>query len=65
MDTPEEFLEDSEEKAVLDALLDMAADGKINEAENVIYEITENLDHKSLEVALLFYSYFACFYSKI
>jgi hypothetical protein len=52
-----ELLEDSEEKATLDRLLDMVDDGKINEAENEIYEMTENLDQKYLEVALLFYSY--------
>lgn len=52
-----DLLGDSEEKAALDTLLDMAEEGKINEAESIVYEITENLDHKSLEVALLFYSY--------
>jgi len=52
-----DLLGDSEEKAALDTLLDMADEGKINEAESIVYEITENLDHKSLEVALLFYSY--------
>ena len=52
-----DLLGDSEEKAALDTLLDMAEEGKINEAESIVYEITENLDRKSLEVALLFYSY--------
>ena len=52
-----ELLEDSEEKAVLDTLLDLADEGKINEAENTVFEITENMDYKNLEVALLFYSY--------
>ena len=51
------LLEDSEEKAVLDTLLDLADEGKINEAENTVFEITENMDYKNLEVALLFYSY--------
>ena len=51
------LLEDSEEKAVLNTLLDLADEGKINEAENTVFEITENMDYKNLEVALLFYSY--------
>ena len=51
------LLEDSEEKAVLDTLLDLADEGKINEAENTVFEITENMDYKNLEAALLFYSY--------
>lgn len=52
-----ELLEDSEEKATLNKLLDMIDDGKVNEAENEIYEMTENSDKNYLEVALLFYSY--------
>jgi ribosome assembly protein YihI (activator of Der GTPase) len=52
-----ELLEDSEKKATLDTLLDMIDDGKVNEAENEIYELTENLDQNYLKVALLFYSY--------
>jgi hypothetical protein len=52
-----ELLADSEEKATLDTLLDMVDDGKINEAENEIYELTENLGQNYLKVALLFYSY--------
>jgi hypothetical protein len=52
-----ELLEDSEEKATLNTLLDMVDEGKINEAENAIYELTENLNQNSLEMALLFYSY--------
>jgi ribosome assembly protein YihI (activator of Der GTPase) len=52
-----ELLEDSEKKATLDKLLDMVDDGKVNEAENEIFEMTENLDQNYLEVALLFYSY--------
>jgi hypothetical protein len=52
-----ELLEDSEKKATLDKLLDMVDDGKVNEAENEIFEMTENLNQNNLEVALLFYSY--------
>ena len=51
------LLEDSEEKAGLDTLLNLADEGKINEAENTVFEITENMDYKKLEAALLFYSY--------
>ena len=53
----EEMLEDSEVKAALDGLLDMVDEGKINEAENVVYEITEDGGYENLETALLFYSY--------
>ena len=53
----EEMLEDSEVKAALDGLLDMVEEGRINEAENVVYEITEDGGYKNLETALLFYSY--------
>jgi ribosome assembly protein YihI (activator of Der GTPase) len=52
-----ELLEDSEEKATLNSLLDMVDAGKIDEAENQIYELTENLNQNNLEMALLFYSY--------
>lgn len=53
----EEMLEDSEVKAALDGLLDMVDEGKINEAENVVYEITEDGGYENLKTALLFYSY--------
>ena len=52
-----ELLEDEKEQQKLDALLDMVDAGSINEAENIIYEITENGDKVNLEIALLFYSY--------
>jgi hypothetical protein len=52
-----ELLEDSEEKATLNSLLAMVNDGKIDEAENEIYELTENLNQNNLKMALLFYSY--------
>jgi hypothetical protein len=38
-------------------MVNMVDDGKVNEAENEIFEMTENLDPNYLEVALLFYSY--------
>ena len=37
-----ELLEDEKEQQKLDALLDMVDADSINEAENIIYEITEN-----------------------
>lgn len=52
-----ELLEDEKEQQKLDALLDMVDAGSINEAENIIYEITENGDKVNLEIVLLFYSY--------
>ena len=52
-----ELLEDKEEKETLENLLDMIDDGKINEAENRLYDLTSDTDMNSLEIALLFYSY--------
>lgn len=52
-----ELLEDAKEQQTLDELLDMVGNGFINEAENKIYEITEEGKKTDLEMALLFYSY--------
>lgn len=52
-----ELLKKAEQKALLNALLDMVEEGRIDEAENEIYEMTETLDKDSLEIAVLFYSY--------
>ena len=52
-----ELLEDAEEKQTLESLLDMIDEGRINEAENSLYDSIENLDKSGLEIALLFYSY--------
>ena len=52
-----ELLENKEEKEILENLLDMIDDGKINEAENKLYDLTSDTDVNSLEIALLFYSY--------
>lgn len=52
-----ELLKKAEQKAILNALLDMVEEGRIDEAENEIYEMTETLDKDSLEIAVLFYSY--------
>ena len=52
-----ELLEDAKEQQTLDELLDMVDNGFINEAENKIYEITEEGKKTDLEMALLFFSY--------
>ena len=52
-----ELLKDAEEKQTLESLLDMIDDGRIDEAENNLYDSIENMDKSGLEIALLFYSY--------
>lgn len=52
-----ELLENKEEKETLENLLNMVDAGKINEAENKLYDLISDTDKNSLEVALLFYSY--------
>ena len=52
-----ELLENKEEKETLEKLLDMVDAGKINEAENRLYDLISDTDMRSLEIALLFYSY--------
>ena len=52
-----ELLESKQEKETLENLLDMIDDGKINEAENRLYDLIRDMDMGSLEIALLFYSY--------
>lgn len=52
-----ELLENKEEKKILENLLDMIDAGKINEAENGLYDSIRDKDMGSLEIALLFYSY--------
>lgn len=52
-----EPLVETEDRQTLDLLLDMADQGRINEAENKVYEITEDGDKRNLAIALLFYSY--------
>lgn len=57
-DSPsKELLEDSKQQQTLDKLYDMVDAGFINEAENTIYEITEDCQKSDLEIALLLYSY--------
>ncbi len=53
----EEMFKDTEEEQTLKNLLDLLDDGKINEAENMIYEMTEAGDRKNLAIAILFYSH--------
>lgn len=52
-----ELLENKEAKETLENLLDMVDIGKINEAENKLYDLISDVDMNSLEIALLFYSY--------
>ena len=52
-----ELLEEKEAKETLDQLLDMVDDGKINQAENELYEFLSQENMTNLEIALLFYSY--------
>lgn len=52
-----ELLKDTEEQQTLEALLDMIEEGRIDDAENKIYEMAEEADKRNLEIALLFYSY--------
>lgn len=52
-----ELLESKEEKEILENLLDMIDVGKINEAENKLYDLIDNVNVNRLEVAILFYSY--------
>ncbi len=52
-----ELLENKEEKETLENLLGLIDDGKINEAENRLYDLISDIDVDNLEIALLFYSY--------
>lgn len=52
-----ELLENKAEKETLEKLLDMVDAGKINEAENRLYDIISDTDVNNLQVALLFYYY--------
>ena len=52
-----ELLQNDEEKATLESLLNMVDDGSINEAEDKIFEITAAGNKVNLEMILLFYSY--------
>ena len=55
----EELLEDAQEKQTVDSLLDLADLGRIDEAENRLYDQLEEYgeDKKGLAIALLFYAH--------
>ena len=46
-----------EDTDILEQLLDMIDEGKINEAENKLYDMLHDGYSNSIEIALLFYSY--------
>lgn len=52
-----ELLEESEQKEALEELFSMVDDGKICEAEDAIFGLTEDPDKSNFKLALLFYSY--------
>lgn len=52
-----DLLENREEKEALENLLDMVDAGKINEAENKLFDLTDDVIVNDLKIALLFYSY--------
>ena len=52
-----ELIKDQQCRATLDNLLEMVDRGQINEAENILYDLTSTGDMQNLQVALLFYSY--------
>jgi len=52
-----ELLENKEEKALLEEMMDMVDGGCINEAENQLYDILDNCEGSGLMMALLLYSY--------
>lgn len=49
-----DLLENKEEKELLENLFEMVESGKINEAENLLYDLNDN---SYLKISLLFYSY--------
>ena len=53
----EELTEDKETQQTLTELFDMIDEGLINEAENIIYEISEKGIKTDLQIVLQFYSY--------
>ena len=53
----EELLRWTKENEVLRELLEMVDDGRINEAENRVYELCEDGEMANLKVMLLFYDY--------
>lgn len=52
-----EMVEDSQYKKIYEDLTMMIDDGKINEAENILYSVSDENDKESLKIVLMFYSY--------
>lgn len=52
-----EVLKTNEDRQTLENLLDMVDGGRIDEAENRLFELSENGDAEVLKLALLFYSH--------
>lgn len=52
-----ELLKAREDKQTLETLLAMIDEGRIDDAENQIYDITADGDKRNLQIAVLFYSY--------
>ena len=52
--TPD-VIEDTDARQILTNLTDLADNGKIDEAENQLYEMTCDGDRQNLEIGLLFY----------
>jgi len=57
-ETPtEQLLKDAMDRRELYTLWDMADNGQIDDAENRLFELSEDEDNSRLEIALLFYSH--------
>ena len=52
-----EILNIKEDRQTLENLLDMVDEGRIDEAENRLFELSESGDMEGLKLALLFYSH--------
>lgn len=52
-----ELLETEAEQETLEKLRQMIDEGEINEAENLLFELTEESENSGLPIALAFYSY--------
>lgn len=54
-DLTPDILDDRDQRNTLENLLSLIEDGKIDEAENNLYEITCDEDRNNLEIGLMFY----------
>ena len=54
-DLSPELIEDASARTVLEELLALTDEGRIDEAENQLYEMTCDGDRQNLEIGLLFY----------